>query len=571
MPENWKWKSILTVLAFVVSAYILIPSVFPGKDLPYFSKKTINLGLDLRGGMYLEMDVDLKEALQNRIDILLSEIERLTQEKMPEVKLSRLYQTNHIRVDLPGEKEKDFMALLEENFGDIFTRIVPLPEDQAAIGSEVAPTHSLFLSLTDLYIKHIDEMTSKQAEEAVRNRIDRYGVAEASISTHGEDRIIVELPGVKDPDRVIDIIRKTGLLQFKMVDDSVDHNALNQLIADAREKEKVPEGYSKEIVDRLNQALTGKIPVDGEVLFELERDPVTKEVVSSTPYLLKKRAEVTGDMLRNAQVGISNNEPHVALSFNKIGTKNFAEITKANVGKRLAIVLDGVISTAPVIQGPIPNGEAQITLGFGNYDSLLKEAEDLALLLREGALPASLTIASKNLIGPSLGADSIRKGLNSILLAAAAVIIFMLVYYKWGGLIANMALFLNVIFIFAIMALFQASLTLPGIAGIVLTMGMAVDANVIIFERMREEMRLGKTAKAIIESGYQHAMSAIIDSNLTTLIAGVVLFQFGTGPIKGFATTLMIGIFTTLFTAIVVTRLIYDYLIFKRKLQKVSI
>ena len=504
------------------------------------------------------MDVDLKEALGNRLDIVLTEIERAAKDKIPGIKLSRDYTTNEVLVELPASGIPDFNTILQENFGDIFERVD-------------SPEAGLKLKLTGAYIEHIHEMTVKQAEEAVRNRIDRYGVAEASINRQGSDRLIVELPGVKDPERVIDIIRKTGLLAFKLVDESVDHAALAELVTKAREENKIPEGYNKEVVDSLNQALIGKIPADSEVLYELERDPVTKQVVQATPYLLKKRADVTGDMLRNAQVGIQNNEPHVSLSFNNIGTKNFGELTKANVGKRLAIVLDNVVSTAPVIQGPIPNGEAQITLGFGSYESLMHEAEDLALLLREGALPASLTVMTKTVIGPSLGADSIQKGLKSVLLSALVIVLFMMVYYKLGGLLANVALLLNVLFVFAILALFQASLTLPGIAGIVLTMGMAVDANVIIFERMREERKLGKTPKAIVESGYGNAMSAIIDSNLTTLISGVVLFQFGTGPIKGFATTLMIGILTTLFTAVVVTRLVYDFFIFKRKIGRLSI
>ncbi|MDO8518728.1 MAG: protein translocase subunit SecD [Deltaproteobacteria bacterium] len=555
MTDSWKWKAIATLAAILAALYILVPSVFDLKSA-FFPKKTINLGLDLRGGMYLEMDVDLKEALENRIDILLVEVERVAKDKAPGLKLTRI-PGNLVSVEMASGNEATFAGLLQENFGDIFEKV------------EGAAVHTL--KLTETYVSHIHEMTVKQAEEAVRNRIDRYGVAEASINRQGSDRLIVELPGVKDPERVIDIIRKTGLLEFKLVDESVDQGQLSSLVAKAREEAQIQEGYDKLITEKINQALAGKISDDSEILFELERDPVTKEVIQAIPYLLKKRADVTGDMLRNAQVGIQNNEPYVALSFNKIGTKNFGEITKANVGKRLAIVLDGLVNTAPVIQGAIPNGEAQITLGFGSYDSLMRQAEDLALMLREGALPASLTVATKTVIGPSLGADSIKKGLNSILLSTLVVVIFMMAYYKLGGILADVALVLNVLFIFSILALFQASLTLPGIAGIVLTMGMAVDANVIIFERMREEKRLGKTPKAIVDSGYSHAMSAIIDGNLTTLIAGIVLFQFGTGPIKGFATTLMIGILTTMFTAVVFTRLVYDYFIFKRKVGRLVI
>ncbi|MBI2339546.1 MAG: protein translocase subunit SecD [Deltaproteobacteria bacterium] len=650
MTEYYKWKVIGILAAVAVSLYILVPTLFNLKSVAdseyaapaglarYFPKKGINLGLDLRGGLYLEMEVDLNEAVKNRVDVLITEIERiLPQKDFPGLALARVAKTSRVRVFLPADKRSLFLDQLRENFGDVLDpvlapteinfqiagggdladllqkvaallkeqnipfadverggadnvlriilgqpgthepvlqKIKASPLGASPLGTQLTPLPSsdyTVLQMTPEYVQHLHEMTLKQAVEAVRNRIDRYGVAEAGIQLQGEDRIIVEIPGVKNPDRVIDVIRKTGLLEFRLVDDSVESQAVSDHINEAREKNKIPEGYSKEIVDKINEGLKGKIPEDDEILFELTRDPITKEVVNGTPYLVKKRADVTGDMLRTAQVGVSQNEPHVNLSFNKIGAKNFGDITKSNVGKRMAIVLDGVVSSAPVIKEAILGGQAQITLGYGSYQSLLNEAEDLALLLREGALPASLTIATKTLIGPSLGADSIRSGINSMLFACAVIFLFMLGYYKLGGLLANMALILNVLFIFAILALFQASLTLPGIAGIVLTMGMAVDANVIIFERMREEKRLGKTAKSIVESGYEHAMSAIIDGNLTTLIAGIVLYQFGSGPIKGFATTLMIGILTTLTTAVVVTRVVYDYFIYKRRVNRIII
>lgn len=580
MSSTWTWKMLVTLAGALLAIYLLVPSFLAVRDRvqngdeeiisispvrKILPKKIINLGLDLRGGMYVELDVDLASAIKNRIDILLSEIERLaTKEDFPGLKMARSEPLGRVTLELPADKRSPFLAWLKENFGDVF-------ESAGVVSSEMGEgrrpepvERRLVLKMTEEYSNHIRSMTVRQAEEAVRNRIDRYGVAEASIHGEGDDRIIVELPGVKDPERVIEVIRKTGLLEFKMVDESTDFSILSKLVSEARGETGLAEGYSKEVVEKLNTALKGKIPEDAEVLFQLERDPVTKEIVNGLPHLLKQRAEVTGDMLRNAQVGVQNNEPYVGLSFNRIGTKNFGELTKNNVGKKLAIVLDDVVSTAPVIESAILNGEAQITLGFGTYQSLLREAEDLALLLREGALPAALTVATKTVIGPSLGQDSIKSGLMALLIAAAAIVLFMLLYYKIGGALASFCLFLNVLFIFAILALFQASLTLPGMAGIILTMGMAVDANIIIFERMKEEIRLGKTARAVVESGYGNAMSAIIDANITTLIAGIVLYQFGTGPIKGFATTLMIGIGTTLFTAIVVSRLVYDYLVQRR-------
>ncbi len=580
MAKNLELKGFGILFIILASFYLLAPTLFnfreiaeqaqsAGQPVPFyirlFPPKTINLGLDLRGGLYVEMDVDLPEAVKNRVDVLIMQMERFAgKEEFPDLRLEQIYQERLVQVSLPAEKRESFLSFLKENFGDIF---------------EVAPSTVLaspkpgtfFLQLTETYSNHLQEITLKQAVEAVRNRIDRFGVAEASIQLQGDGRIIVEIPGVKDPDRVINIIRKTGLLEFRLVNESVGEKELRDWVSEARTRENIPEGYSQEIVDKINMALKDKIPDGDEILFEVVRDPMTKEIVEGIPYLVSRRSDVTGDMLRNAQVGIANNEPYVTLSFNKMGTKNFGEVTKANVGKRLAIVLDHFVNKAPVIQSAILEGEAQITLGYGNYHSLLTEAEDLALMLREGALPASLTVATKTVIGPSLGADSIRKGIHSMIIAAGVIVIFMMIYYTGGGVLANGAMILNILMVFAILTLFQASLTLPGIAGIVLTMGMAVDANIIIFERMKEEIRLGKTPRAVVESGYSNAMSAIIDSNLTTLFAGIVLFQFGTGPIKGFATTLMVGILTTMFTAIVVTRVVYDYFVTVRKIGRLSL
>ena len=276
-------------------------------------------------------------------------------------------------------------------------------------------------------------------------------------------------------------------------------------------------------------------------------------------------------MLQNAMVSVRDNEPYVDLSLDKRGTKLFAELTANNVGKGLAIMLDGNVMKAPVIKEAISQGRAQITLGYGNYHETMKEAEDLTLVLQEGALPATLHEATKTVIGPTLGADSIQQGLRASFYAAIAVFIFMIIYYKLSGLWANMALAVNILLLLAILSLFQATLTLPGIAGIVLTIGIAVDANVIINERIREEIALGRTRKAAVDRGYDNALSAVFDANITTLIAGLILYQFGTGPIKGFAVTLSIGIITTLFTAIVVTRLIFDYRALRGASDKISI
>ncbi|MFA5275522.1 MAG: protein translocase subunit SecD [Candidatus Omnitrophota bacterium] len=369
-----------------------------------------------------------------------------------------------------------------------------------------------------------------RAVEVIRNRIDQFGVRETSIQKQGEDEILVQLPGVTDRTRAIDIIGKTAILEFKLV--------LND-------------------TEKLKQALAGVVP-EG---YELRYSEDDKE-----PLLLEKTAVLAGDSLTNAQVNFSSsqfNEPVVSLQFNPEGAKKFAEITAANVGKRLAIVLDGKVQSAPNIREAIPSGEAVISGRF-----TVEQAQDLGLILRVGALPAPMRIEEERTIGPLLGQDSINKGVKASIIGLALVFIFMAGYYLLAGVISDIALLMNMVIILGGMGLLpllfpgvSATLTLPGIAGIVLSLGMAVDANVLINERIREELQAGKNLRSAISNGYSRAFSAIFDSNFTTLIAAFLLFQFGTGPIRGFAVTLTIGLMASMFTAIVVTRTIFEILL----------
>jgi preprotein translocase subunit SecD len=393
------------------------------------------------------------------------------------------------------------------------------------------------LVLSDQARQHIKKMAVDQAVETITNRVDQFGVAEPDIRPQGRDRILVQLPGVEDPKRAIDIIGKTARLEFKLVDEE----------------------------NSLEEALKGNIPAGDEILYEIAGEAGAQRRI---PYLLKKRAVLTGEYLTDARVQIDSqySEPYVSLSFDSRGARLFEQITGANIKKRLAIVLDNTVYSAPVIQDRIPGGRAQITGRF-----TMEEARDLAIVLRAGALPAPVKIIEERTVGPSLGKDSIEKGLKSMLIGGLIVIVFMVIYYKFAGILANFALFLNIIFIAAGLAFFGATLTLPGIAGVILTIGMAVDANVLVFERIREELRLGKTPRAAVDGRYSKALVTILDANITTLIAALVLFQFGTGPVKGFAVTLSIGIVASLFTAVFVTRLIFDYLLIERGMRKVSI
>ena len=369
-----------------------------------------------------------------------------------------------------------------------------------------------------------------RAVEVIRNRIDQFGVRETSIQKQGEDEIVIQLPGVTDRTRAIDVIGKTAILEFKLV--STD-------------------------ADKLKQALAGSVAEGYELKYSED---------NSEPLLLEKQSVIAGDSLTNAQVNFSSsqfNEPVVSLQFNAEGAKKFAEVTAANVGKRLAILLDGKVQSAPNIREAIPSGQAVISGRFS-----VEQAQDLALILRVGALPAPMHIEEERTIGPLLGQDSINKGIKAAVIGSIFVILFMGIYYLLAGLISDIALIINLLMILGGLGILpmifpgiSATLTLPGIAGIVLSLGMAVDANVLINERIREELAAGKTLRMAISNGYHRAFSAILDSHMTNLIAAFLMFQFGTGPIRGFAVTLTIGLISSLFTSIVVTHTIFEILL----------
>jgi len=377
----------------------------------------------------------------------------------------------------------------------------------------------------------------ERALEVIRNRVDQFGVAEPLIARQGDRWLVVELPGVKDPGRAIELIGKTALLEFKLVNDGV---------------------RISEVLDSEGKVDPSKIPTGYEVL------PGKREAL----FLLKEEPEITGAALTNAKVEIGGqyNMPYVAIDFNKDGAKKFARITEINIERNLAIVLDGRVQSAPVIKSKIPDGHAIIE---GNFT--MEEAKNLAIVLRAGALPAPVNIIENRTVGPSLGRDSVRAGVVAAGIGLICVMLFMVIYYRFSGLIANLALILNLIILLGMMAYFRATLTLPGIAGIILIIGMAVDANVLIFERIREELRAGKTVRVAIDSGYQKAFRTILDSNMTTLIAAAFLFQFGTGPVKGFAVTLSLGILISMFTALVVTHMVFDMVLVGKKVEKLSI
>lgn len=393
-----------------------------------------------------------------------------------------------------------------------------------------------------------------RAIEIIRNRVDQFGVSEPFIAKQGEKWIVVQLPGIKDPQTAIDLIGKTALLEFRLVENT---GAIEKVATKAREL-----GVQlKDIYDenhQIKKEFAEFIPKDYEVL------PGKEEGY----FLVTATAQVTGAYLTDAKMKIGGqyNMPYVGIDFNRDGAKLFASVTEANIERRLAIVLDSVVQSAPVIRTRIPDGHAIIE---GNFTA--EEASGLAIVLRAGALPAPVRIIENRTVGPSLGRDSVKAGFVACLVGLLLVVSYMIFYYRFSGLIADAALLLNMLILLGLMSLFHATLTMPGIAGIILTIGMAVDANVLILERVREELRNGKTVRVAIDLGYEKAFSAILDANVTTLIAAAFLFQFGTGPVKGFAVTLTLGIIVSMYTAIVVTHQIYDSWLAGRQIEQLSI
>ena len=511
----------------IITAIIYI---LPTLKADLWPHKKINLGLDLQGGMHLVLEVESNKAVESTAERISQEIrEQLKQKRLRNVSVDRIDGTR-ISVHVKKEENIDkFKALLDDDFRDL----------QKISEKEDNGSYTVVLGLTDNDRDDVEKLAVDQALETIRNRIDQFGVAEPDIRRQGENRILIQLPGIKDTQRAKDLIGKTAQLEFKMVDETGSVDA----------------------------ALKGDIKPGREVLYRVEENPETLRT-TKTPFLLKKRTLLTGAYLTDARVQIDSqfNEPYVSINFDKKGARIFEKITGDNVNKRLAIVLDNTVYSAPVIQEKIAGGQARITGSFST-----EEARDLAIVLRAGALPAPVIVLEERSVGPSLGADSIRKGLLSMCIGGLLVIVFMLIYYKTAGLIADLALALNIVLIGAGLAGLQATLTLPGIAGIILTIGMAVDANVIIFERIREELTLGRTPRAAVDAGYDRATLTILDANVTTLIAAVVLFQFGTGAVRGFAVTLSLGVIASLFTSLILSRMIFDYLLMYRKTKTLSI
>lgn len=577
--------------------------------------QSIKQGLDLQGGTYLVYEVNLPKLV-------------LTNAKLRDAKLDSLVEQARVQSLTLNE---DFFSVLKKLFAKENFRM------SKYFGKRTQSDDEIIKDLNSLAEDAVDRTL-----EVIRNRVDRFGVSEPSITKQGSKRMVIELAGVDDVGRAKKIIGDTALLEFKLVKDNQTVSAVLQDIdkawkrvlqgaasngdttgTSAKVKGRKAKGES-ELSDILGADVAGSdssdspaidsdfakdnpffallanlgngamgvpkenllsvqriirhpdvikvIPEDVQILFYAKPDIYDGKAYTRFEFL-KKEPEITGKYLKKADVTLSTGrqsltqgEPQVSLEFNNEGARIFSRITGANVGKRLAIVLDDKIASAPNISERIPYGQASI---HGRFT--MDEANELAIVLRAGALPAPVDPIEERTVGPSLGQDSVRRGQLSIGMGLLLVVLFMMLYYRWSGAVADIALFFNLVIILAVLAARSATLTLPGVAGIILTIGMAVDANVLIFERIREELRTGKTPRAAIDAGYSRAFWTIFDANVTTLLTALVLYQFGTGPIRGFALTLMIGIIASMFTAIVVTRIVFDYFTQKRNIAKLSI
>jgi preprotein translocase subunit SecD len=529
-----RWKAAAIVLTALFICLFAVPNFLPTKMVdswPKWAQRHVVLGLDLQGGSHILLEVDTKAVRKEMLETLRDDVRRVLRE-------ARIGYTGlvvrgnsvevRIREGVNADQAQSKLATLSQPLGGLLGTT-----GQRSLDFTNEAGGLFRLTLSDPAIVERVRQAVAQSIEIIGRRINELGTVEPLIQREGTDRILVQVPGLQDPTRLKQLLGKTAKLDFRMVDVGAS-------------VEQAVQSHS--------------IPPDDDLLYGASQP--------KTPYLVEKRVLVSGGDLTDAQPGFDQrtSEPIVSFRFNTSGARKFAEVTQQNVGKPFAIVLDNEVISAPVIREPILGGSGQISGSF-----TVQSANDLAILLRAGALPAPLTIIEERTVGPGLGADSIAKGKISSYVGAAMVVIFMLATYGLFGLFANIAVAINVAMIFGVLSMLDATLTLPGIAGIVLTVGIAVDSNVLIYERIREEVRHGRTPINAIDAGFSRALATILDSNITTFIAAAVLFYIGTGPVRGFAVTLGIGIITTVFTAFTLTRLIVATWVRWRRPQRVPI
>ncbi|GIK82422.1 MAG: protein translocase subunit SecD [Alphaproteobacteria bacterium] len=512
--SRWKTAVVLGITALV--CLCAVPNFFPEKVVdtwPKWAQRHIVLGLDLQGGSHILLEVDSNAVRKEKVEALRDDVRRVVRENRLGSPGAAAIRGNTVEYRL---REGADPALALTKFRELAQPLGGImgPTGQRSVDVVDAGNGLFRLTVTEPAMLERIRQSVEQSIQIIERRVNELGTVEPSIARQGVDRVLVQVPGLQDPSRLKDLLGKTAKLTFRMVDMTA-----------------APE--------------PGRVPPDSEILQGSRAE-------NRQPYLIEKRVVVSGEDLTDAQPGFDQrtSEPIVTFRFNSNGARRFAQATQENVGRPFAIVLDNEVISAPVIREPILGGSGQISGGF-----TVQQANDLAILLRAGALPAPLTIIEERTVGPGLGQDSIEKGTRAAWIGSLLVVLFMFATYGLFGLFANIAVAINVAMIFGVLSLLNATLTLPGIAGVVLTVGIAVDSNVLIYERIREEVRAGRTPISALDAGFTRALATILDSNITTFIAAAVLFYIGTGPVRGFAVTLGIGIITTVFTAFTLTRL----------------
>jgi preprotein translocase subunit SecD len=529
-----RWKAAAIIITAFIVCLFAVPNFLPEKMVqswPKWAQRHVVLGLDLQGGSHILLEVDTNAVRKEKLETLRDDVRRVLRDARVGY-TGLVVRGNSVEVRIREGSNFDQALQKLRELSQPLGGILGSSTGQRSLDVTTEAGSLVRLTVTEPALVERVRQSVEQSIQIIERRVNELGTVEPLIQRQGVDRILVQVPGLQDPTRLKELLGKTAKLDFRMVDVSMP----------------------------AEQAAQGRVPPDDEILYSTTQP--------KTPYLVEKRILVSGGDLTDAQPGFDQrtNEPIVSFRFNTSGARKFAQVTQENVGKPFAIILDNQVISAPVIREPILGGSGQISGSF-----TVESANDLAILLRAGALPAPLTIIEERTVGPGLGQDSIAKGKVSSYVGAVMVIVFMLVTYGLFGLFANVAVAINVAMIFGVLSFLNATLTLPGIAGIVLTVGIAVDSNVLIYERIREEVRGGRTPINAIDAGFSRALATILDSNITTFIAAAVLFYIGTGPVRGFAVTLGIGIITTVFTAFTLTRLIVAYWVRWRRPQRVPL
>lgn len=567
MARGWWFRFTFLAVMTIAAIMSVTPTVFNLSEKSAFPVKTkINLGLDLQGGLYMVLGIDFNKVYKDEVTGNARKMVNLLKDDGIEANLGDIISSDpkdpkHSVVLSKATDADKAKEIISKYFGNT----IRLTGDESG---------TLTYGLSRDLIKEVEDTALSKSIEVIRNRIDEFGVTEPEIVSQGTDRIVVQLPGVKDINRAKDLIGKTAKLEFKFVNDEQAGQLGEWMdrVKKAGIEFKKGERFS-DYVRAVNEQLKNDLPKGFEVAFAKETNKNTNEITNLEPYLVETSTSLTGEELQEAFVRMDQeqNRPYVALEFKANGARIFEEITGANIGKRLAIVLDGNVYSAPVVQGRIAGGSAQITLGAGDYNTVMMEARDLALVLRAGALPVELVFEEQRVVGPSLGADAIDKAQMAALVGSFLVLAFMCFYYKLSGVFATLTIVLNVLFTLSFLIGIGATLSLPGIAGIALTVGMAVDGNILIYERIREELRAGISPQEAVRIGFDKAFWAIADANITTALAGLCLLNFGTGPVRGFAVTLLIGIATTVYTSYFVSHILFEYYVAKGAKKSLSI